>query len=352
MQIEKKKITEIEKKEVFNIVFTNNNNFTVGFYNFGGYIDKILVPLFGKNNLREDILLGYNNFKDFLSDKSYLNCIIGRVCGRIKNSKFVLKNNQYNLYANDGKNHLHGGNIGFNKKIWTIENLNQTSNYLSCDLVYRSVHLDEGYPGNLECKVNYSLNNNNEFKIEFKAESDQDTIINLTNHNYWNFHGHGKLYNNILHHKVKINSRKYFQNDKELIHTHQVLNTNNTKYNFFNFKYIDSIVLNNNGIDILYIVEDYNEKVIEIASCYSDISGIGMKLFSNQPAMQYYTGNMMNFSYNGKMDRRYGYQYGMCFEPQLFPFSFNKFDNKSPTLFKGQKYHSIITMKLLNNFPN
>ena len=350
MKIEKEKISNINNNQVFKITFTNENNYIVSFYNFGGYINNIFIPY--KNNLdkHEDVLLGYKNFEDYIKDRSYLNCIVGRVCGRIAEAQFNLNNKTYKLFSNDGKHHLHGGKEGFNKKIWNIQNLEENKNLLKCDLTYRSLHLEEGYPGNLNCKASYILTNNNEFIIEFNVESDQDTLINLTNHNYWNFHGHDLYYQKILNHYIKINAQNYCETNSYLIPTGKMLDVKKTKYNFSQYKKIDNSTLENRGIDTCYSINNYDGSVREIALVYSDYTKMGLKLFSNQPGIHFYTGNMMEKRYNGKKDKSYGYQHALCLEPQLFPDAINHTNFESPILCKEDKYQSLIVMKLKNDF--
>ena len=178
-----KKITTINKEDVFSLTFINNNNYKINFYNFGGYIHQIHIPYQSNKERTEDVLLGYNDFDDCKISRGYFNSIIGRVGNRIGNAKFNLNNKEYNLFKNDPPNHLHGGEEGFNKKIWKILKIEENSNFLSCTMEYVSPHLEENYPGNLDCKAKFTLNNNNEFIISFCAKTDEDTIVNLTNHN-------------------------------------------------------------------------------------------------------------------------------------------------------------------------
>lgn len=350
MLIEKKTVATINQEKVSKITFKNDNNYSASFFNFGGYIHSITIPY--KKNLyeKEDILLGYENFNQYTKDQSYLNCIVGRVCNRISNSNFFLNNKKYNLFSNAGFHHLHGGKEGFNKKIWKIKSLDQTSNRISCVLEYTSPHLEEGYPGELECKVTYSLTNKNEFIIDFVAETHHDTIINLTNHNYWNFHGHKNRYQNILNHFVKINAKLYCESDEDLIPTGRLLNVKKTKFDFFLGKMIDKTILENQAIDTCFCIDNFDKKIKVVGSVYSDLTKMGAIFYSDQPGLQFYTGNMMSDRYSGKYSRSYGKQFGLCFEPQLFPDAINHSNFISPILHKGEKYNSRIIMELRNDF--
>ena len=133
MRIKKEKITDIEKHQVYKITFTNKNNYVISFYNFGGYINNIFIPYHNNSHKHEDVLLGYRNFEEYISDQIYLNCIVGRVCGRIANAHFSLKGHTYKLFSNDDNNHLHGGQFGFNKKVWHINSLDKNSEEIFCD---------------------------------------------------------------------------------------------------------------------------------------------------------------------------------------------------------------------------
>ena len=349
MNFSKEIISSIDQKDIFKIKLTNSNNFSITFFNYGGYIHNILIPNIA-NNINEDVVLGYKNFNGYLKDSSYFNCITGRVCGRIGKSQFYLNNKQYKLFSNLGSDHLHGGKFGFNKKIWSIVDIQQDVDKITCRLNYLSSHMEEGYPGNLNCNVNYTLNNKNEFIIKFEAESDEDTIVNLTNHNYWNFHGHKDNYQNLLDHKVRLFASNYLDTSKELIPTGIIKTILDKKIDFREFKDITKEILAEGGNNLCYEVDSYNGKIKKIAEIYSNKTKIGMQLSSDQPGLQFYTGNFMDKSYQGKNDRAYGYQYGICLEPEIFPDAINHPRFKSPILRSSDTYSSTIIMKLRNNF--
>ena len=359
MLIEKKIEKENSQEQISRITFTNDNNYSLSFYNFGGYINSINIPYQNDPSQTEDVLLGYKDFQGYLKDQSYFNCIVGRVCGRISNASFDLHSKQYSLFANNGPHHLHGGKEGFNKKVWEITNLHKTPDCIKCDLKYNSPHLEEGYPGQLECKATYSLTNNNEFIINFEITSDQDTIVNLTNHNYWNFHGHNSKHQNISDHRVKINAKFYCESDDDLIPTGKLVSVQETKFNFQDYTNLNENNLQNNGIDTCYCVSDNafldlinleERKLKEVATVYSNLTKMGIIMYSNKPGLQFYTGNMMHESYNGKYGKKYGRQYGLCLESQFFPDSMNCKNFVIPILQKGKTYNSTIIIKLKNDF--
>ena len=169
MEYKKEKINSINGEDIYSITIINNNNYKITFYTYGGYIHEVHIPLLNQEDKSEDVLLGYGNMEGVLESNGYFNSIIGRVANRIGSSKFNIGNNEYELYSNVPPNHLHGGRVGFNKKIWQIENINETSDSIKCTLKYLSPDMEENYPGNLDCTVTYELNNNNEFLIEFHA---------------------------------------------------------------------------------------------------------------------------------------------------------------------------------------
>ncbi len=214
---------------------------------------------------------------------------------------------------------------------------------------YVSVNLEEGYPGNLDCKVTYTLNNNNEFIINNSAVSDADTIVNITNHNYWNFHGHGDHYKNITDHTVKIFSSNVCENNEQSIPTGKTLSVQNTQFDFIEEKVITQNFLDKGGVDNNYDVGS-DDKLKKVALAYSNITKMGVTYLSDQPGNQFYTGNMMIDRYIGKYNRTYGLQHGFCFEPQLPPNGINEKNFKSPILKANENYTSTIIMKLSNNF--
>ena len=331
------------------IKITNSNNYSFSFYTFGGYMSEACIPSSSNPSEVEDVLLGYGNLDDCLEADGYFNSIIGRVCNRIGKSKFKLNGEEYKLYSNTSPDHLHGGKEGFNKKIWKIEDINKSEKSIKVTLTYHSKHLEENYPGNLDCTTTYELNNNNEIIISFNAITDQDTIINMTNHNYWNFHGHKNNYKDITNHIVKISSDHICETDEGSIPTGKLLDVANTKFDLNNDFEINQSFLENGGIDHNYVLKGHSiDKVV--AYIYSKITGMGVEYSTDQPGIQFYTGNMMKESYNGKHNRNYGLQYGMCLETQIFPDAINQPDFPSTILKKGETYSSNTKIKLRNDF--
>ena len=349
MQVNLDKIENSADMEITSVEIINDNNFSFKFYTYGGYIHQLNIPYLNHQEKTEDVLLGYGKVDGILESHGYFNSIIGRVANRIGSAKFSLDSKNYELHPNTPPNHLHGGKIGFNKKIWNIDNIDEKNKSINCTMSYLSPHMEENYPGNLDCKVIYELNNNNELLIDFQATTDQDTIVNLTNHNYWNFHGHGDHYNNNADHIVKINSNSICQTDDQSIPTGNIINVKDTKFDLNKEFLIDDNFLNSGGIDHNYILEDQSMKS-SVAKIYSKKTKMGVEYFTNQQGIQFYTGNMMLDNYVGKQNKSYGIQYGMCLEPQNYPDAINQSNFPSPILRKNKNYLSKIKIKLRNNF--
>ena len=349
MEYSHSKLQNDNELDIDVIEIKNSNNYKIKFYTYGGYIHEVLIPRIKNPSIQEDVLLGYGDFEDILKADGYFNSIIGRVCNRISNSRFILNDIEHNLYPNVPPDHLHGGKEGFNKKIWKLDGLKKDKNSVRCYLSYLSKNLEENYPGNLYCKTTYEFNESNEFIINFEASSDKDTIVNLTNHNYWNFHGHKDFYQNIVDHNVKIESNFICENNKNSIPTGKILNVNSTKFDLTKFYLIENGFLENGGIDNHYSLMKNNNNN-PIAQIYSNKTGMGVEYSTNQPGIQFYTGNMMKKEYNGKYNKNYGIQYGMCLETQNFPDAINHPNFPSPILRKGEIYKSFTKMKLRNDF--
>ena len=349
MKFSKKIIHSISGNDIHSITIVNDNNFKITFYTYGGYIHEVHIRYHNQEDKTEDVLLGYGNIDGVLESHGYFNTIVGRVANRICSSKFSIDNNEYQLYSNVAPNHLHGGKVGFNKKIWKIENIEEQTDSIKCIMKYLSQDMEENYPGNLDCTVTYELNNNNELLIDFGATSDKDTIVNMTNHNYWNFHGHGDSYQNNEDHVVCIDSKSICETDEQSIPTGKILNVEESKFDLQKDFLINKDFLSSGGIDHNYILEDQTMKE-SVAKIYSKKTRLGVEYFTNQNGIQFYTGNMMLDKYVGKHDKSYGFQYGMCLEPQHFPDAINHQNFPSPILRKNKNYLSKIKIKLRNDF--
>jgi aldose 1-epimerase len=214
---------------------------------------------------------------------------------------------------------------------------------------YLSSHLEEKYPGNLSCTTQYKFNSKNEFSICYSATTDRDTIVNITNHNYWNFHGHNDYYGKILDHSAQIYGNQVCEVESDLIPNGNLLNVANTKYDFIESNPISKELIDQGGIDINYVVN--NEKEMKpVARVWSNLTGMGVQYSSDQPGLQFYTGGNMHPEYQGKNHRTYGKNYGLCMETQFFPDAINQDNFESPILKVGETYTSNTIIKLSNNY--
>ena len=336
-----------DNKKVDLYSFKNENGMQVDIINYGGIITSLKVP--DKNGETEDIVLGYNKLEDYINENPYFGSIIGRYGNRIAKGKFNLNGNQYTLATNNDENHLHGGNIGFDKVIWDAET-KINSNSSSLILKYLSRDMEEGYPGNLYTTVTYKITNDNSVEIKYEAQTDKTTVINLTQHSYFNLSG--DFNQSILNHKVKINADQFLPVNKSLIPTGNKLNVSMTPFDFRNYKEIkkdinaDDLQLNyGNGYDHCWVLNDYKNGYRFIASAFDEESGRLMEVYSDQPGLQFYTGNFLDGSLPQKEEGFYNFRSGFCMETQHFPNSPNQPDFPSVTLNPNEKYNSKTTYK-------
>lgn len=325
--IQKKVFGYINEKEITLLSLNNKNGVTVELINYGAIVKSILVP--DKNGNIADVVLGYDTIEDYVNDDFFIGATIGRYAGRIANARFELLGKTYQLNANDNVNHLHGGWKGFNKVIWDYE-LIEEDNISSVKFSYLSVDGEEGYPGNLNVSVIYSLSDDNELIIKYQAETDEPTIINLTHHSYFNLSG--QLDQSIADHIIFINADSFLSVNHNLIPTGKIETVYNTP---FDLRESNPIGLKINekheqlkiggGFDHTWVLNDFNLGVVRKAAEVSDIkSGRKLIVFTDQPGLQFYTGNFLNDSIKGKNNIHYDYRSAFCLEAQQFPDSPNQ----------------------------
>ncbi len=312
----------------------NKNGFSVTILSYGGIIKEINVP--DKNGKIENIVLKYENNFEYLNDTFFIGALIGRYANRIENGTFVLNNKIINLERNEGKHHLHGGSNGFHKNHWDLKKYDNLENKF-LELSFMSNHLDCGYPGNLKCSVKYSLNDLNEFNIEFYGISDADTIFNPTSHSYFNLN---PSENSIFKHSLKINSEKYIPVDKQRIPIKSIRNVFKTPFDFILPKRINKhFDLNNdqlqktNGYDHCFVLKKNKNNIA--AELSDEISGRKLTIITDQPGIQLYSGNYL--------EEKFKKNQGICLETQNFPNSPNINGFPSSILNAGKEYYSITT---------
>ena len=312
---------------------TNDNGLTVKITNYGGIVTSMLVP--DKMGNYEDVVLGFDNLQNYLDGHPYFGSLIGRYANRIAKGMFELKGVLYYLAANNGENHLHGGNRGFDKVVWDSEPFVE-ENEVGLNLSYLSKDMEEGYPGNLNVKVTYRLTNENQLIIDYFAETDKACPVNLTHHSYFNLTA-GK--ENILNHKVMINANSYVGIDNNLIPTGQIRDLIGTEMDFTLPKIIGSrIDMVDGGYDHCYIINKNPDDMSLIARVHEETSGRIMEVYSTEPGVQFYSGNFLDGSIKGKNGIMYEKHFGFCLETQHFPDSPNQKDFPSTILYPGESY--------------
>lgn len=323
---------------------TNDSGMSVEFLNYGGIITKILAP--DREGNLENLVLGFGDYKDYLENPPYLGALIGKVAGRIQGAAFELNGETYPLAQNNGVNHLHGGPNGLHQVIWEGEPF-QTSDEIGVVFTYTSPNGSGGYPGTVDLKITYTLTNDNVFKIHYWAESDQDTVLTLTNHTYFNLSGN--LKETIDTHNVTMASSKFVELDSELIPTGKLLNVEGTPFDFRNGRVIkdgiDSTYSQNlvasHGYDHYFILDDPAQSAIQVEE---PTSGRQLIIETDQPGLVLYTGNTLGNEL--ELNERLSCNYlGLCFETQSSPASLHHDGFPSILLKKGETYNTLTTFK-------
>ncbi len=327
---------------------SNKRGMEVKITNFGGIIVEINVP--DKNGKIEDVVLGFDSLSGYLSAANpYFGGIIGRYGNRIAKGKFSINGQKYVLVKNNGSNHLHGGIKGFDKVLWQAREVVENE-AKGIELSYLSRDMEEGYPGNLDVKVGYLLDNNNELLIRYEAKTDKPTVCNLTNHTYFNLAGNGKR--DVLGHQLLVDADWITPVDKTLIPTGKMMSVKGTPFNFRAGKLIgqdieadDEQIRLANGYDHNFALGDRGGERAFAASVYEPISGRFMKVFTEEPGMQFYTGNSLDGTINGKQGTKYGFRAGFCLETQHYPDSPNHEKFPSTLLRPGEVYKTSTAYK-------
>jgi aldose 1-epimerase len=335
----------IDKKETRIYILKNKNGLVSEITNYGGKVVSLWVP--DRLGNFEDIVLGHSNINDYLQSKEkYFGALIGRYGNRIANGKFVLDDDEYSVAKNNGDNHLHGGNKGYDSVVWDAEQVDSQTLILK----YYSKDMEEGYPGNLTIKVKYQLTDNNELKIEYWATTDASTFINLTHHSFFNLRGAGN--GTINNHLLQVNAAYYTPVDKGLIPTGEITTVEDTPFDFHKLIKIGERVDSNDsqleyggGYDHNFVLNQNLEGLNFAAKVIEPISGRVMEVFTNEPGLQFYGGNFLNGSIIGKGGKSYNYRTAFCLETQHFPDSPNKPHFPSTRLDPEDKYYSICIYK-------
>ena len=310
----------IDNQAVSLFSLKNKNGFECQITNFGARIVSIFVPT---NQTKIDVVLGYESIEDYQKDDFYLGAIAGRYANRIATGKFSLDGKEYSLFVNNGLNSLHGGKKGFDKVVWKAHSFLNDLQEESLELSYLSKDGEEGYPGNLQVKVIYTLTNENEIKIDYQAVTDIKTILNLTNHAYFNLKGAGE--GTVTSHDLLVNADYFTPTNAGAIPTGEIRSVSNTPMDFrishkigaqINDDFIE--LKQGSGYDHNWVLNKVNNELSWGATVYEASTGIEMKAFTTEPGVQFYTGNFLDIR-NGKKSKTYPARSGFCLEMQHFP---------------------------------
>jgi len=319
---------------------TNSKGVRVAITNYGGIVVSLFTP--DRNGNPGDIVLGFERLEDYLKGHPYFGAIIGRYGNRIAKGRFTLDGVEYKLAQNNGENHLHGGLVGFDKKVWKARDFVDAEGQ-HLELRYTSPDGEEGYPGNLDVTVTYSLNEQNQLRIDYVATTDKPTVVNLTNHSYFNLAGEG----DILGHVLRLNADYFTPVDAGLIPTGELRPVKGTPFDFTEptpigarIEQDDEQLRYGRGYDHNFVLRGGGGSLAEAAEVYEPKTGRVLRVLTTEPGVQFYTGNFLDGTLRGKYGRVYHRRTGFCLETQHFPDSPNKPHFPSTVLRPGQTYRS------------
>jgi len=330
-------------KDVQLYTLVNSKGMTVEVTNYGGIVVRLVTPdRYGKY---ENIVLGFDSLVQYMNQNSpYMGAIIGRYANRISKAGFVLDNIRYNLAPNDHPNHSHGGIKGFSKVVWDASEITGADS-VGVVLQYLSKDMEEGYPGNLNVKVTYELNNDNELKIYYEAKTDKPTVLNLTHHSYFNLTAHKET---VLGHDLTIFADSMTPTDSSWVPTGEIVPISGTDYDFTQPHQVGERINNlAHGYNINFVLQKQcTSEPVKAAEVYDSTTGRFMEVYTTEPGLQLYTGDYLDGSITGSGDIVFGKNIGLCLEAQHFPDSPNKPDFQSTVLRPGEIYSQLTIYKL------
>jgi aldose 1-epimerase len=343
MQILKKHFGYFNDVEILKYILINDNGMSVCLINYGAIITNIKLK--DKRGNDTDVVLGFDTLDKYLAEHPYFGATVGRYANRIANGKFDLNSQEFNLAKNNGYNNLHGGIIGFDKKIWDVETVEEDEK-VSIKMSLLSLDMEEGFPGNMKVDAIFSLDNENNLQINYSATCDETTICNLTNHSYFNFDDS----ENVLHHELMIDGKSITPILDGGIPTGEFLAVENTAFDFMESKKIgrdindtnEQLSRGNNGYDHNFVLSNSSLQHLS-ATAFSNESGIKMELYTDMPGAQLFTANHFDGSIIGKNQKKYKKNAGFCLETQYFPDTPNQKAFPQCTLNPHEKYfHNTI----------
>jgi aldose 1-epimerase len=332
---------------------TNTHGVEMKVMTYGGIVTSLKVP--DKAGVLGDVVLGFNDIGGYtgpayLKANPYFGAIIGRYGNRIGGAKFKLDKTEYALAANNGPNSLHGGPTGFHTRIWAAKEVKGAEEGVGLELTYTSKDGEEGFPGNLAVTVTYTLTENNEFKVDYKATTDKPTICNLTQHSYFNLSGEGS--GDILGTVITLPCSRYTPVDATLIPTGERADVTGTPFDFRKPSAIGARVNEDHqqlkygkGYDHNWVIDRTGEGLVLAATACDPESGRCMDVLTTEPGIQMYVGNFLDGSLVGKAGKPYNFRTGFCLETQHYPDSPNKPAFPSVTLKPGDTYHTTTVYK-------
>ncbi len=341
-------------RAVVEYILMNENGTEVRILNYGGIITSIKTP--DRDGALENVVLGFDNIADYESSSPYFGALIGRYGNRIDGGKFTLDGNNYVLALNDGANSLHGGSRGFDKVIWQAEErLGDEGESLL--LSYTSADMEEGYPGKLDVEVMYTLTNDDDLRIDYQATTDKPTVVNLTNHSYFNLVGEGS--GTIYDHVLLINAESYTPVNAGLIPTGEIADVEETPFDFRDPTVIGDRLRDDHeqlryakGYDHNWVLarepEDEGEMMLA-AGLYEVLTGRILEVWTTEPGIQFYAGNFLDGSLYGMSGSAYRQSDGLCLETQHFPDSPNHPNFPSTRLEPGEVYASSTVFRFLTD---
>ena len=320
---------------------TNAKGMYVKMITYGATTVAVGVP--DRKGKVADVTLGYGTLDGWLSNTSYFGGTVGRYANRIARGRFTLDGQTYTLTINNGVNHLHGGLVGFDKVLWDAEPV-ETPQAVGVKFTYLSKDGEQGYPGNLTAIATYTLNNNNEFKAEFSATTDKPTIVNLAHHSYWNLRGPAA--GDVLGHELMIPADKFTPVDPGLIPTGELKPVAGTPMDFTKPMPIGAHIAQvEGGYDHNFVLREQSGKVTLAVQVYEPTTGRVLEIFSNQPGLQFYSGNFLDGTIKGKDGVTYKKYFGFCLESQHYPDSPNQPAFPPVVLKPGATYHHVMIHK-------
>ncbi|MBC7363084.1 MAG: galactose mutarotase [Candidatus Aminicenantes bacterium] len=340
MTVKEETVAALEGKEIKFFKLENSHGLQAVLMNYGATLISLFVP--DRQGQLADITLGFDTFEEYLGNNPYFGATIGRYANRIGGGRFVLEGKEYQLAKNEGESHLHGGIKGFDKVIWEAQ-LVGNSHSAGIKFHYLSPDGEEGYPGNLDCQVNYLLTDDNELHISYLAKTDKTTHVNLTHHSYFNLAGQGE--GDILGHELQIWASRYLPVRQGLIPTGELAEVNGTPFDFRQpTKIGERMDQVPGGYDHNYVLD--HQGVLNLAArVFEPVSGRLMELYTTEPGLQFYSGNFLDGSIKGKAGKIYGKYAAFCLEPQHFPDTPNNPHFPSSILRPGETYQSLTIFK-------